>query len=218
MDPVTIATVGAPVVGGLLNMLGQGSANRANREIAREQMRFQERMSSTAYSRAVTDMRRAGLNPALAYSQGGASTPGGASAVMGNVAAGAESSANSAIAAAIQRKNMTLLNEQVRKAKSEAKTAAHEASIRSRDADDRTARWLYYFDHHGNAKPPLQELLRAEHGAKIAHSARSISEAELANLSIPERKAIAELFDKFGKEGKGMQLLMPLLMQIIRSK
>lgn len=38
-------------------------------------MGFAQDMSSTAYQRAMTDMRQAGLNPILAYQQGGASTP-----------------------------------------------------------------------------------------------------------------------------------------------
>lgn len=43
-----------------------------------------EKMSSTSYQRAVQDLQKAGLNPILAYSQGGASTPASSSATSQN--------------------------------------------------------------------------------------------------------------------------------------
>lgn len=77
------------LIGGALGLLGAERANDARADESAANRDFQERMSNTAYQRGMADMRAAGLNPMLAYSQGGASVPAGSMAQFENTGSAA---------------------------------------------------------------------------------------------------------------------------------
>jgi len=85
---VAIGAIAAAVIGGAVSAYGASQQNKASKKATQAQMDFQERMSNTQYQRAMADMRLAGLNPILAYKQGGAGVPSGSTYSPVNVGAG----------------------------------------------------------------------------------------------------------------------------------
>ena len=114
-------------IGGLVSSVIGGAVSSAfGQRSANKQMDFQERMSNTSYQRAMADMKAAGLNPMLAYQQGGASTPSGASHGIPNVdIGGQEASLNSAKVAQQQAKHV----------KAQTDNSAAQARISKAEAD-----------------------------------------------------------------------------------
>lgn len=90
---------------GAFGYAGQMKTNAANAQQAQKQMDFQERMSNTAHQREVQDLQKAGLNPILS-ANGGASTPTGAQATMGNALQHIGEGLKQGVSTAIQLRSM----------------------------------------------------------------------------------------------------------------
>lgn len=91
--PAIAAALGAAAIGGIASLKGGSDQRKHAKAEAAKQREFQRDMSNTAYQRAVDDMKKAGLNPMLAYQQGGASSPVGAKADIEDIVTPAISSA-----------------------------------------------------------------------------------------------------------------------------
>lgn len=152
MDPWTVSMIGS-IAGAGLGAYGQHSANATNREMAREQMDFQnrqarsaeafsERMANTAVQRSVADYRAAGLNPALAYDRSAAAPTGvmagGAMSRNENSLAGAPNVMANALAIKEMRAGMEdrlkILRATREKASTDAKISETDSGIRQQDA------------------------------------------------------------------------------------
>lgn len=114
MDPASLALIGAQIYGNY-------ESNRRGASSVRDQIAFQERMSNTAYQRGMADMKAAGLNPILAYKQGGASTPQGAAFRPVSVTSGVTQAYSAANTAKLQKQQGLLTNQQAEKVKQEIK-------------------------------------------------------------------------------------------------
>ena len=91
--PILAPIIGA-AIGGVTSLIGGHQQNTAAAEAADKQMAFQKESAQHSYQWAMQDMAKAGLNPILAYKQGGAGTLSGSSYTPQNIGAAAATGAS----------------------------------------------------------------------------------------------------------------------------
>jgi len=230
--------VAGSLLGGLFGGSAQSSANKTNIKLNRENRDWQEMMSNTSYQRGTKDMIAAGLNPMLAFSQGGANTPSNTAATVDAVTAPAEginSAANKALLALqAQKFKAEIDNIKANTQQTGATTSGImlENVIKGQDSSAQGLRYRLESQNYGAQKLYKEIEGQIERNRLTAAEARQFertmpfmlrlatADAQIREQGIPEAEANAKLWkqlEQFGeKQGWGGDMIAKAI-SLIRS-
>lgn len=162
----------AALAGGGMEAGGSVFSSLVGLNSAKAQMKFQERMSSSAHQREVEDLKKADLNPILSVTGGhGASTPSGSMFTPDNPFRGATATALQTVLNKQQIKQMEIQNQKLAE---EAKT---QLSIREMNEAAKSA------SSAAAVKLATENAILSTHGSnqKLAEIANLNAQAETSN-------------------------------------
>lgn len=235
-----VAGVAGDLIGGHSARSAQRRANQMNIQLQKDQQTWEERMSNTAWQRGTTDMLAAGINPMLAYSQGGASTPNVSAATvspedgLARSISSAGAKAMQAITMQQQLANIDLTQATAQKTRAEAQTAAatsaravetvhYQVEKAKKEIENLIANYQLTDAQRKQVQDMLPELIANALSTRRLQDSQAYSAQQtgrLAELQQPQAEAEAALWQKLQESGKGAKWgteLMRDIFSIIRS-
>lgn len=153
------AGVAASAIGGAISFGASAYTAEKQSKLGKDNQRFQKMMEETRYQRTMDDMRKAGLNPMLAYQQGGGSGASGGiasqvdagAAVSGGMSSGAKV-AEATIKKQLMKGQLAVMDAGSRASNAQAVKTENEARIVAAGIPSAEARGLYDATPEGIAR------------------------------------------------------------------
>ena len=175
--------------GGGASLAGSMISAKAMRKEAKRNRDWQERMSNTTYQRTMTDMAAAGLNPILAYKQGGNPVGGGATAAVPNFGDSIANGLTSGVKAGQSGPQIALMKAQKDEATAREAASNKDALLKGQKISESRA---------------AEGLLYGQQDATAANANKALAETRLLQAQIPRAETLAE-FDR-SETGKALNV------------
>ena len=194
-----IGSVASSLIGGGLGYLGAAESNKEARKMQQRQMDFQQRMFQHRYQYQMADMKAAGLNPILAYSQGPPGGPAGSPPIqplneLGAIGAELGRGVSTAIQARRMEADVKLSEEQAKAAAESVKNIAEDTKLKTEQRNVAAADWML--------KAIQQNLTRNQANLTSAQTLKTYEETMMRQLEIRIAKEMEQIRKAESARGK----------------